>query len=289
MSGTGSTQRKWWQWGKPHAAIATAVAVSLLVPTTGALPAAADDLVFALIEVSKTASPAAPDALIPGEQVTFDIEVSCSSTQTDCISMAVTDAMPAPLTLVSVSPSTRYTVVTTGNSFVATFTTPLDEGGVGLPAGELVTMQVIAAVPLDADASYNGQTVTNTAYVTVDNPESNVQDSADVLLEIPLDLQSTIVKTVTPTTVTSTTVTSMTVPEPCAGSATASETFAYDEIDGVDPDSVSLDVYRPTTGAQCPIVMWVHGGGFSGGNRSNMASLSVDYARLGYVTTRAAC
>lgn len=202
MSGTGSTKRKWWQWGKPHAAIATAVAVSLLVPTTGALPAAADDLVFALIEVSKTASPAAPDALIPGEQVTFDIEVSCSSTQTDCISMAVTDAMPAPLTLVSVSPSTRYTVVTTGNSFVATFTTPLDEGGVGLPAGELVTMQVIAAVPLDADASYNGQTVTNTAYVTVDNPESNVQDSADVLLEIPLDLQSTIVKTVTPATVT---------------------------------------------------------------------------------------
>ena len=194
-------RKKWWQWGKGHAAVATAVAVALIVPTSGVVAAAADDLVFALIEVSKTATPAPPDALIPGEQVTFDIEVSCSSTQTDCISMKVTDAMPAPLTLVSVSPSTRYTVATTGNSFVATFTTPLDEGGVGLPAGELVTLQVIAAVPSNVDASYDGQTVTNTAYVTVDNPDSNVQDTADVLLDIPLDLESTITKTVTPPSV----------------------------------------------------------------------------------------
>ena len=127
------SDRKWWQWGKAHAVVATAVAVALVVPTTGAVQAAADDLVFALIEVSKTANPAAPDALIPGEQVIFDIEVSCSSTQTDCISMKITDAMPVPLTLVSVSPGINYTVAVTGNSFVATFTTPLDEGGVGLP------------------------------------------------------------------------------------------------------------------------------------------------------------
>ena len=171
MFGTGGARTeartKWWQWGKARAAVATAVVVALIVPTSGVVSASAADLVFALIEVSKTATPAPPDALIPGEQVTFDIEVSCSSTQTDCISMKVTDAMPAPLTLVSVSPSTRYTVATTGNSFVATFTTPLDEGGVGLPAGELVTLQVIAAVPLNVDASYNGQTVTNTAFVTV--------------------------------------------------------------------------------------------------------------------------
>ncbi|MDP3209280.1 MAG: hypothetical protein Q8M65_09030, partial [Rhodoglobus sp.] len=165
--------RKWWQLGKAHAVVATVVAAALLVPTTGAMQAAADDLVFALIEVSKTATPAAPDAMIPGEQVTFDIEVSCSSTQTDCISMKVTDAMPVPLTLVSVSPATNYTVAITGNSFVATFTTPLDEGGVGLPAGELVTIQVVAAVPVNVDASYDGATLTNTAFVTVDNPGSN--------------------------------------------------------------------------------------------------------------------
>jgi len=196
--------RKWWQWGKAHAVVATAVAVALVVPTSGAMSASADDLVFALIEVAKTATPAAPDALIPGEQVTFDIEVSCSSTQTDCISMKVTDALPPPLTLVSVSSSPvvpGYTVVTTGNSFVATFNKPLAEGGIGLPAGELVKIQVVAAVPANVDASYNGATVTNTAFVTVDNPESNVQDSADVLLSVPLDLKSTISKSVTPATV----------------------------------------------------------------------------------------
>ena len=52
------------------------------------------------------------------------------------------------------------------------------------------------------------------------------------------------------------------------------------------PVELRLDVYQPTGDASTsrPLLVWVHGGGFSGGNRSNMASLSVDYARLGYVT-----
>jgi hypothetical protein len=262
------------------AAVAAAVTAALLVPTTGALPAAAADLVFALIEVSKTATPAAPDALIPGEQVAFDIEVSCSSTQTDCISMQVSDAMPAPLTLVSVSPSTRYTVVTTGDSFVATFTTPLDEGGVGLPAGELVTMQVIAAVPTDADASYNGQTVTNTAYVTVDNPESNVQDSADVLLQIPLDLASTIVKTVSPSSVVG-------LPSTVVNfdlSATNSSNAAVDRLiieDPAEPASNAFDYLEVTglsnvvfpAGANRVQVDWFDGSTWTNGTPSATAML----------------
>lgn len=194
---------KWWQWGKGHAAVATAVVAALLVPTTGSLSASAADLQPVLIEISKTATPAAPQALIPGEQVVFDIEVSCSSTDTDCVGMKVTDPMPTPLTLVSVSPSLSYTVVQTGNSFVASFTDVLDEG-VGLRAGATVSLQVIAAVPNNVDASFNGQTVTNTATVTVDNPtvpESTLSDTADVLLSIPLDLESTISKTVTPNSV----------------------------------------------------------------------------------------
>ena len=104
---------KWWQWGKGHAAVATAVVAALLVPTTGSLSASAADLQPVLIEISKTATPAAPQALIPGEQVVFDIEVSCSSTDTDCVGMKVTDPLPTPLTLVSVSPSLSYDVVIT--------------------------------------------------------------------------------------------------------------------------------------------------------------------------------
>ena len=162
------------------------------------IAANADDLVFALIEIDKSATPAPPDAAIPGEEVTFNIDVSCSSTQTDCINMKLTDAMPAPLQIVSVSNSPSYSQVITGNSFVLTFTTPLAEGGIGLEAGALVPIEVKAIVPLNVDSSYDGQTVVNTAFVTVDNPESNVQDDAAVLLQVPRVLSSTITKTITP-------------------------------------------------------------------------------------------
>ena len=183
------------------AAVAATIAATLGMTVVSPMVAVAADLVFALIELDKSASPLPPDAAIPGEQVTFSIDVSCSSTQTDCISMKLTDAMPAPLQLVSVSPSLLYTTAITGNQFVLTFTTPLAEGGIGLEAGVLVSVEVIAVVPLNADAGYDDQTVVNTAFVTVDNPESNVQDDAAVLLDIPLVLSSTIDKSVSPTTV----------------------------------------------------------------------------------------
>ncbi|MEQ1735907.1 MAG: hypothetical protein ABL886_05850, partial [Rhodoglobus sp.] len=272
--------RKWWQWGKAHAVVATAVAVALVVPTSGAMPAAAADLVFALIEVSKTATPAAPDALIPGEQVIFDIEVSCSSTQTDCISMKITDAMPVPLTLVSVSTATNYTVATTGNSFVATFTTPLDEGGIGLPAGELVSIQVVAAVPTNIDANLNGATLTNTAFVTVDNPDSNVQDDAQVLLSVPLDLRSTIAKTVSPASVVG-------LPNTVVNfdlTATNTSNTAVDQLiveDPAEPASNAFDYLEVTgltnvvfpTGANRVRVDWFDGSTWTMGTAAATATL----------------
>jgi uncharacterized repeat protein (TIGR01451 family) len=130
---TTSPRRRWWELGRAHAVVAATLSAILIFPVLGVqAAAAADPLVFALIEVSKTATPAAPTALIPGENVTFDIEVSCSSTQTDCVNMKLTDAMPAPLALVAVSASPAYTSQITGNQFVLTFTNPLDVGGIGL-------------------------------------------------------------------------------------------------------------------------------------------------------------
>jgi acetyl esterase/lipase len=35
----------------------------------------------------------------------------------------------------------------------------------------------------------------------------------------------------------------------------------------VDPQRLSLDVYRPLTGEGCPVVMWVHGGGWHVGDK----------------------
>ena len=50
------------------------------------------------------------------------------------------------------------------------------------------------------------------------------------------------------------------------------QTFAYESLPGVDPNSTSLDVYTPpATDGTCvdrPLVIWVHGGGWAGGDKS---------------------
>ena len=55
---------------------------------------------------------------------------------------------------------------------------------------------------------------------------------------------------------------------PCA----SMQTFAYESLPGVDPNSTSLDVYTPpATDGSCvdrPLVIWVHGGGWAGGDKS---------------------
>jgi predicted esterase len=52
-----------------------------------------------------------------------------------------------------------------------------------------------------------------------------------------------------------------------------------------NPVRLSLDVYRPVgdTATSRPTVMWMHGGFFSGGDKSNDARIATDYAQRGYV------
>ena len=49
-------------------------------------------------------------------------------------------------------------------------------------------------------------------------------------------------------------------------------TFTYAEMTGVDPNRISLDVYTPpATDGACadrPLVVWVHGGGWAGGDKA---------------------
>jgi len=192
-------------------ALAALLASTLLLPLVPAQQAQANEpLVFALIEIAKDANPnAAVRALLPGENVEFTIEVSCSSTQTDCVNMKLQDTMPAPLELISVSSATTFYDQTSfnppgnPNSFELTFNQPVDAGvgSRGLRSGQLVSITVTARVPLNVDASFDGDILTNTAFITVDNPDSNVQDDAQVLLSAPLVLRSTITKTVTPSTI----------------------------------------------------------------------------------------
>ena len=64
----------------------------------------------------------------------------------------------------------------------------------------------------------------------------------------------------------------------------------YGSAPGLDgePEALMLDLYEPTGDdmAERPVVMWVHGGGYSGGDKrfGPSAELAEKFARLGYVT-----
>lgn len=57
----------------------------------------------------------------------------------------------------------------------------------------------------------------------------------------------------------------------CAGTPADPVTHRYRELAGVDPDRTSLDVYAPAdlaADAACPVVVFVHGGGWRRGDKS---------------------
>ena len=183
---------------RARALVAAGVALILVSPFFAVVPAMADDLVPVVIDLAKTTSAPIDGTAGANESVNFDFTITCSSTQSDCVNLTLTDSFPAPLVFDSVNTNSSYTIGTAANGFTLTFTNPLDEGGVGLVAGESVSFQAIGHVVGNVDASFDGTTVTNTAYATVDNPDSNNQASAPVGIIAPLVVSSTISKTVTP-------------------------------------------------------------------------------------------
>lgn len=71
----------------------------------------------------------------------------------------------------------------------------------------------------------------------------------------------------------------------CAGRLEGPDTVAYDRIDGVDPDLLSMDVHRRPGATGCPAIIWVHGGGWRTGDKRGAAiDTKVEWAgRLGAV------
>jgi predicted esterase len=57
-------------------------------------------------------------------------------------------------------------------------------------------------------------------------------------------------------------------------------------LDGAAPVSLGLTVYRPVGDVQPtrPLIVWIHGGGFTTGARNEMEATAIQYAQLGYVT-----
>ena len=188
---------------RARALVAAGVALILVSPFISVVPgAAAADLVPVVIDLSKTTSAPTDGTAVANESVYYDFTITCSSTQSDCVNLVLTDSFPEPIVFDSVNTNSNYTIGAAPNGFTLTFTNPLDEGGVGLVAGETVSFQAIGHVRGDVDASFDGQTVINTAYATVDNPDSNNESSAPVQIIAPLVVSSTISKTVTPNTLT---------------------------------------------------------------------------------------
>lgn len=72
---------------------------------------------------------------------------------------------------------------------------------------------------------------------------------------------------------------------PGATSVTVTYGSAPDFITNL-PVTLQLDLYRPTgdVATNRPLLVWIHGGSFLGGNRAQMATESRAYAQLGYVT-----
>lgn len=72
-----------------------------------------------------------------------------------------------------------------------------------------------------------------------------------------------------------------------ASAARSTATYATaPALIGGAPTTLRLDVYQPVgdTLAARPAIVWIHGGGFVGGSRADLADIATAYARRGYVT-----
>jgi dipeptidyl aminopeptidase/acylaminoacyl peptidase len=68
---------------------------------------------------------------------------------------------------------------------------------------------------------------------------------------------------------------------------TVTKDLTYGSATGLDgnPETLKLDLYQPTgdTVSQRPAILWIHGGGFTMGDKSSGAARSTFLAKLGYV------
>jgi len=191
----------------------TAVVLAAATVFIGAAPAAlAEDT--AAFSIQKTTVQQGPFA--PGDPVTYQIVVNCSSANdAGCFNTVLSDPLPEPLefnpsnpnpvTVALAAPSGQpigeydLAVDPATNSFTVAPGLDTSVDPVLWPGGYSMTITVDAIVKPDADGTWDGQTVTNTATVDADNaPPAN--GMADIVLDVDTTLLPSLVKSVTPTT-----------------------------------------------------------------------------------------
>ena len=71
---------------------------------------------------------------------------------------------------------------------------------------------------------------------------------------------------------------------PSISNYTVFQNIQYDTVDGVSPNLLSLDIYVPD-GIEFPtaVVIYVHGGGWHGGDKSNLRLKDEFFTEQGYI------
>lgn len=174
--------------------------------------AASPAFAVAAFQIQKSTVEAGPFG--PGDSVTYQITVNCSSTNDPgCFNTLVSDQLPEPLIFnPSIDPPVTVQLNSSGGQPAGVFDLQIDDDGnsftvepgldlsadpVVWPAGNSMTITVNAIVDPATDGTWDGQTITNTVTATGDNaPETSA--SADIVLDVETTLVPSIVKSVTP-------------------------------------------------------------------------------------------
>lgn len=199
--GTGRQTKQW----KSRARRVVATLMALLIGITLVpLPASANPG-FSGFEKTVVG---VPSPLRPGDTFTYEIQVVCSNLNSDdgCVDTTVTDLLPEWIEYISstVTPTQSWSVAETQVSgrteLVYQFTNPLQApvGATGLGVGASATIQIQVRLAADAPYEISGQELLNVAQTEASNVPEGREDSAVVTPVIPLALDASVSKSVSP-------------------------------------------------------------------------------------------
>lgn len=161
---------------------------SLVVLGMGtALPAHAADLPPSVGTINKS-NDLGGKPLVPGQELKYEIVVTCAGITAECVNYTVTDQLPPGLEMTSLPQSTDTQIVSYDPAtglLTMEFKIPLQhpEGTVGLPAGTPLSFEIGMRLPLDSEL-LEGDTVSNTAVGSGDN-FPNVESTSDITVSVP--------------------------------------------------------------------------------------------------------
>ncbi|SKB07285.1 DUF5979 domain-containing protein [Aeromicrobium choanae] len=175
------------------------LAAGVLSPAVAqALPDPDPSDITAVLDVSKSVAPA---TVGPGDSVTFTISIGCSAiSDVGCRGAVTTDSVPEPFVIDSVTPAGPNAAATPevdGQDVLVTWVEDIGGGATGMLDNTTSQITIAAHVPEDVSYDYDGQTITNTAVGEATNAADDPA-SAEVTINVPLDLETTAGKSFEP-------------------------------------------------------------------------------------------